>query len=391
MSPLNTLDSKSSSVSNYTNSPSNQARNNITRSLIPNIPLKVDKLPSSFGGKVSMMGSLDSLLKKYPGDTFCTEETSSREFGDVDLNRKSLLYEKTKISDSECYEKQPVSPSITQSSKPAFSDQKQIKVATIQYRHIIIPPSKCEHKYSNFKLIFIQKDRTFVLSCSVDDSPNSAVLFVSFSKVLRLQFIRDESLSSSDWYIDFVLFPGTEINLKPFMPINSSSNFNDTFINTFSEFSTLRVNLDYSCGASCTILENILLNISKDRNAFYFANEKDAYGEFELNKRISSPDRSYNSKLSLTKSLYNSSKSSPRMVPSLESLSASDSVKIKSRRQAFIDGNDQIYTSKSSPDVFDSKRQSKRIKTALTTPPKKQLKESDFAYVDPEFESECIK
>ena len=227
-----------------------------------------------------------------------------------------------------------------------------------------------------------------VLSCVINNSPNLAVLSLGYSKVLKIQFIRKECASSSDWYIDFVMAPEVVIDLQPFKaPPDSASPH--SHIDTFSHFSTLRVCLDSDCGASVSALDNILLSIINDRRAFYFAEAKDHYGDFEKSNRTSSPDRPRKT-LNYSPDTYNSSSksalnSSPRHVPSLESLYASDSVKIKSRRQVVIE-NDQIYASNSSPDVFEStyRRQSKRNR--LTSP-----KDVDFAYVDPEFESECVK
>ena len=391
LSPLNTLDCKSTSSVRPVAKPSPS----LPRTLTPAFPLKVDKLPSSFTGNVSRNdGPLETLLKKYPIDTFCTE---AHDFKNVTVERGSDK------QDSEYFdvasagpsngEKIPKIKSRESQSSPSrssisSSDQKQIRVSTIQYRHLIIPPCKSLHKYTKFKLIFLQKERMLVLSCVINNSPNLAVLSLGYSKVLKIQFIRKECASSSDWYIDFVMAPEVVIDLQPFKaPPDSASPH--SHIDTFSHFSTLRVCLDSDCGASVSALDNILLSIINDRRAFYFAEAKDHYGDFEKSNRTSSPDRPRKT-LNYSPDTYNSSSksalnSSPRHVPSLESLYASDSVKIKSRRQVVIE-NDQIYASNSSPDVFEStyRRQSKRNR--LTSP-----KDVDFAYVDPEFESECVK
>ena len=335
------------------------------------------------------------MTKRYPPDTFSTEAS---DFKNVTVQRGS-----ERVLQDECFdiaaayasddEKLPETAKTQRSisSRSTSSDQKEIRISTIQYRHFIIPPSKTIHTYTNFKLIVLQKERFFVLSCSINNSPSLAVLSLSYSKVLRIQFIRRECSLSSEWYIDFVLAPeaSSQIDLKPFKAPPESA-FSTSHIDTFSQFSTLRVYLDSNCGASTHTLDNILLSILNDRRAFYFAENKDHYGDFETSDRTSSPGRPKKSlSYSPSKSSISALNSSPRVVPSLESLYASDSVKLKSRRKTLIE-DEQVYAPKSSPDVFESssRRQSKRHRTSS---PSNSSKEADYAYVDPEFESECVK
>lgn len=411
LSPLNTLDAKK--PFNTTNSarPIAKPSTVLARTLVPTIPLKVDKLPSSFTHGTGT-GSFDNLVARYPIGTFCTEAASGENIKNVTVKRGSTSIGPSS-DNSECFdiafayasddEKSSVRSSVQSKVNhkgTSTSDQKVIQVSTIQYRHLIIPPCRSPHTFSDFRLIFVQKERCLVLSCKINNSPNSSALSIKYCKVLRIQFIRKECMPSSDWYIDFVLAPDTPVDFQPFKAPPDSA-LPQAHLETFSNFSTLRVCLDSNCGASVHALDNILLSILNDRRAFYFSDSKDRYGEYETSDRTSSPNRlgkslsSHNMSPRTTatystpiKSIFNSS---PRLVPSLESLSTSDSVKVKSRRNNLIQ-NDQIYTtsskSQSSPDVFEGrKRQSKRTRTTSSTLPK----EADIAYVDPEFELDCVK
>lgn len=401
LSPLNTLD-RSAPSPRLTVKP---------RVLAPVLPLKLEKLPNSYTGSSA---SIDELIKKYPSDTFSTDADTLK---NVTVQRGSLASFANETSIASAYtseddeanskeiespaskiqtQTQPQTPRKAQTtfSRSNNSDEKKLHVSTIQFRNAVVPSSRSIYTYTNFKLIFLQKQRVLVISCVIDRLPNSAVLNIPYSKVHRIQFSRKECSPSSEWYIDFVLAPefADQIDLKPFNAPPEST-LTPLQIQAYADVWTLRVYLDYNCGLSVHVIDNILLSILNDRKAFYFTENKDKYGEFQTTNLTSSPDRPRKSlSYSFSSSAINSS---PRTVPSFESLYASDSVKLKSRRKTVLEDDDQIYASKMSPDVFESstRRQSKRTRSSTSSGScsNSPAKVAEFTYVDPDFESDCIK
>ncbi len=267
------------------------------------------------------------------------------------------------------------SPTTSTSIAPVVtSGFKTIKISHIQYRLVVLPPSKTIHSYEEMKIRFFPNDKFVALSAEIDgDAGNVAV---PFSKVARIQFIRTEGQCSSDWYIDFVLTNGHTLNFSKFKCVD------DPDIRDHSM--TLRVKLAKNCGLSIESIENILLSIVKDRRAFHFTSIRDRYGEFETSNLSSTPPKPPVNNLG--KRLGNRSCStaelSPfqnRFVPSLEKLSSSESV-IKPATSSSLFA---------SPDVFDFplKRTSKRLRGVE----KRTIDEGSFTHVDPDFESERVK
>ena len=272
---------------------------------------------------------------------------------------------------------------ITKTS-PIITKTINIPVSTLQYRHIILPPSKSVYNYSDFELIFNSTSRIIGFIGKVNESYRNTV--ISSSKVRKIQFYRKDFTSSGDWYIDFVLFDLIDLSFLNVDIYNS----NATGYTDFLECNTLRIYLKYQCSLTISEIENLLLSLIKDRNAFNFTDKRDAYGEFEKRFQSPTPNNSISYRLR-TPSLLDRNLSN-RSVPSLDSLSSSDSVKLRSA-YALMNSKKQI----SSPDIFNAssskqinvkKRTSSRLKTA--TESSKQLSNS-YTYVDPDLGSECIK
>lgn len=253
--------------------------------------------------------------------------------------------------------------SLASPSAVASSGFKALKISHIQYRLVIIPPSRTIHSYEDMKLLFYPTERLMVLSAKINGESASTIA-VPFSKIERVQFVRKTGECSSDWTIDFVFVYGFKLDFSKF----KHSDDPEIVYNGM----TLRVDLARNCGMSIESIENILLSIVRNRNAFHFTEIRDSYGEFE-------------DKLDFSNSPPKSQKTSPkstamRIVPSLEKLSSSASVQ-----------NSRFSKSlPASPDVFDlpPRRTSKRLKS--TNSPKEE-RETSFTYVDPDFESDRVK
>lgn len=260
-----------------------------------------------------------------------------------------------------------------------------IPVSTIQYRHIILPPSKSVYNYSDFELIFTSNSRIIGLIGKVNESHGNTV--IPYSKVRKVQFYRKDFTSSGDWYIDFVLSDLIDLSFLNVEIFNSNvAGYTD-----FLDCNTLRIYLKYKCSLTISEIENLLLSSIQDRNAFNFTDKRDAYGDFEKTFRTPSPNSSISYRLR-TPSLLDRNLSN-RSVPSLDSLSSSDSVKLRSvyslmNSKKQISSSPDIFNASSSKQIVVKKRTSSRLKSA--TESSKQLSNS-YTYVDPDFSSECIK
>lgn len=345
-------------------------------------PIKLERLPSSFSARTSK--SFDSLLNFHQNSEKDFDEKDLRKESSARIIQSANVSSGTSDEDDEKAISPFSSPSKVTSPKESpnasqmknIASQKSVKISFIQYRHLIIPPRKSVHVFTDFKLIFLQSERLLVLSAKINNDLKT--LSIPFSKVSRIQFIRQPSFSSADWYIDFVLTSVEFLDFKPFKGINDSDIIDNCM--------TLRINLSSHCGFSETSLENILMSIVKDRRAFYFSAIRDRYGEFEKSKLSSSPPKPIK-----PVKTYSSLSSSPaaRHVPSLEALACSESVKINSSPRKPLSS---VSSCSNSPDIFDSsKRASKRLKTS----PTKSYLSSDlggsYTYVDPEFDTDCTK
>ena len=404
LSPVNTLDAKlppkkqENPLKKYEN----------TLSLSRSFPIKTDKLPGAFNttttSKSDGYSSFKNLLQKYPSDTFCTEmealSSVTKNHVNVVLSDseseddKKVALEEDNFDIKSCYSKSeikrkplstesffdsyvPESPIKSSMSVPLNSFIKPrpfptLKVSNVQYRSIMLPSSSKDDP--NLKLIFVPNERIV----SILNSKNNNVT-IPFSRISRVQFIRNENLASSDWYIDFVL----NCNSLNFEPFGIFSNFSTAEAVAYENCNTLRINLAINCGLSILSIEGLLIPILRDRNAFYFTTNRDPYGEFENTNNTSS-----SSTASPKRQITPTSKTpQTRNVPSLEALSSSESVKIGS--STIKRSSNSIFQSKFySPDIF-VKRTSKRIRSSQESP-KKSNNSENYVYIDPNFETERV-
>jgi hypothetical protein len=411
LSPFNTLDSKTTAKKELP-LPPRKYENPLSRSYSATLPIKTDKLPGAFKTLTSSSGylSFKNLLEKYPSDTFCTEKEALTSvtknhvnvLSDSEDDKKPVKERADNFDDefdiqsyySKSDAKRPIesffdsyvpdSPkrtgeTIHKMDVPLtnFIKPRQfptLLVSNVQYRSIMLPRSSKDDQ--NLKLIFVPNDRIISL---LNDKNNNVT--VPFSKISRVQFIRNENLASSDWYIDFVL----NCNSLNFESFGIFSNFSTVEAVAFEDCNTLRINLANSCGLSIDSIEGLLIPILRDRNGFYFTKKRDPYGEFEKSSNSSSPKRRTPTK-STSSSTPTPTTKSTRVVPSLESLSSSDSVKLSSL--AIKRSSNSIFQSKIySPDLT-VKRTSKRLRSSPQSSSKNC--NEDAVYIDPNFESERV-
>jgi hypothetical protein len=350
--------------------------------------LKVERLPRSFqsasaalAASSSKSGSFDQLHKRFFSSSNGSESGKVKRLSDDDEDGSFSINSNNKSS------------THFKSSSSSSDIGSGLKVSTVQYQEIIFPSSRTHQLQSDLKLLFLQADRLLALKGTVQGV--SVLSAVPYSKIQRIQFIANSSSSSSDWFIDFVLVPSV-LDLAPFQCTEESTR---TAIKTvFSKYSTLRLNLCSNCGMSFKSIENILISVVRDRKALKFTPIRDQYGEFELeplSSTLGSPARSGSlsassesisspqQKVTLATRTY-----SARVVPSLDSLSASDSVKL---------GSSTIFKSSqkhppSSSLVASPKSKPVRSSKRLNNSPTSLTKSSDsFTYVDPEFVGDSVK
>lgn len=401
LSPINTLDGKREGGERWIPQiPPKKYENPLPRTYSIDFPIKTEKLPSAFTS--SSYSTFKTIIDKYPSDTFCTEKevlsTVTKNhvnvLSDSEDEKIPVAFDSKVEFDVKSYYKEPEikksAESFFDSYIPDSSPKKTSKtsvnldvplttftkprvfptllVSNVEYRNIMLPQSRF-YDDQNLKLIFVPDTRIVSLV-----NRNNNDITIPFAKIARVQFIRNENLPSNEWYIDFVL-NCMSLNFEPFgiTPSNSSAAANITF----EEFNTLRVNLGKNCGLSAESIEGLLISILRDRNAFYFTAIRDPYGEFE---------KSNNSTNALSPKRYTTPVK--RIVPSLESLSSSESVKSAS---SVIKRNSNSYfqTNIYSPG-FTVRRKSKRL---AHSPPKDSPKyesSEDAVYIDPTFESERV-
>ena len=411
LSPINTLDGDSVRIKPAAAISAGLLR---TSSSLASFPLKVDRLPSSFQVvrtpfsadaeddiiKVKVAtDSADDPLKGGTRKVVSLKSSSDESDGDgkeIDFRyfdkapkstvtpwKGSPIVPKIPIvpklsnvsSVSPTVSSVTVSPTVFSRTQPQKAITSTLNISNIQYRLLIIPPSKSIHKYESMHLLFVQNERMMVFTANINASAESLVL--PFAKVARIQFIRQAGFASSaDWYIDFVLVSGYSLDFKTFKVISDDPDLIDNCM-------TLRVNLARNCGLSSGSIENILLSIITDRRAFHFSACRDRYGEFERSQLSSySPPPKLSKTKTKTMTVNNLSL---RAVPSLDKLSSSESVQIAAKSPLNA-RKWTLPTGLNSPDIFDGpRRTSKRLKSPIE---KKSVDSSDFTYVDPDFETE---
>lgn len=395
--------------------PPKKYENPLSKSYSVQFPIKTDKLPGAFNSSYS---TFKTIIGKYPSDTFCTEKEA---LTSVTKNHVNVLSdsedEKRPVEDSKdpfeddfdlksCYTKPQVkrsAESFFDSYIPDSPPQKTKKeivpsnldvplnafikprnfptllVSNVEFRSIMLPRSRFDDD-QNLKLIFVPNDRIVSL---VNGKNNN--ITIPYSKISRVQFIRNENLPSNEWYIDFVL-NCVSLDFEPFGILSSYSTAADI---AFEEFNTLRINLGKNCGHSAESIESLLIQILRDRNAFYFTAKRDSYGEFEKSnnstnalspKRLTTPTKVTSAKVTRV-----TPTKVTRVVPSLEALSSSDSVKVT--LSAIKRSSNSIFQTNIYSPGFNVRRTSKRL-SAKESP--KYDSSEDAVYIDPNFESERV-
>lgn len=410
LSPINTLDSKLPARKFDNPVPEKQMSlpprkyDNPLVKKQPSFPLRTDNLPGAYVKAESSSDLFKSILDNYPKGTFTTENDEKEALtsftkkhvnilSDSEEDKKAVNKEVMETFEQDTFDNDfdisaylpsPKKPSkeskdLASLNVPLKSFMKprsypSLKVANVQYRSMMLPPTRYSHDFRDLQLFFVTKERYFSLSAFVNDL--NVNIIVNFVKISRIQFIAHDSLPSGDWYIDFVM-NSNELNFEPFGVVSNHSTAESL---AFEECNTLRINLDNNCGMSKDSIENLLFPMLRDRNALQISQKRDPYGEFE---KTASPK-----KQTPIRSLQSSG--TIRAVPSLESLASSESVKISP--SAVKRTSNSIFQSSTlySPDVFDSfeRRTSKRLR-AKTSPEKRTFpgNSEDSVYIDPDFES----
>ena len=407
LSPFNTLDPNPKKDSFPL--PPKKTENPLSKSYsTSSIPIKIKNIPGALTG----YDSFKNLLDNYPAGTFTSEKEA---LSSVTKNHVNILSDSNSEDEKgpvcednfdakSCYsvskedvksnsffdfyapdspqKRQPVSLNIPLNSFTKPKPIPNVLVSNFQYKSVILPP-KCSSEaiYQDFKLFFVQNDRLICLTSKFNHE--TVKISIPFAKISRVQFIRQDGISSADWYIDFVLNNYESLNFDEF---GLSLDISKAEAVAYEEFNTLRINLAHNCGLSRESIENILLQIIRDRNNFNFTSKRDPYGEFE--KTVPSPKspqrQTPTRTLQSQPSQQSKSSNSIRIVPSLEKLSSSESVKISQKRCS-----NSIFQS----NIFMPKRTSNRLK-AMTSSPKQEYeiddKPEDSVYIDPDFQTDRV-
>lgn len=246
-----------------------------------------------------------------------------------------------------------------------------VLVSCIEYQSYILPSIQDVTLFSDIRLLFIPQDRNIMLSAKVHGKVEHVP--IPYAKIYRIQFIRREGDPSSEWYIDFVL-TSTTLDLSAFQKYDEASRIQFQFDNQYcNHFTTLRLNLAKNCGMCSATIENTLLSILSDKKAVYFTDIRDKYGEFEQSKLSGDSSISTPARLTLK-----------RTVPSMESLAASESLRLK-RHKRDMDYYSSSAVFKESAVPSYERRTSTRLKGSPPKTTRKRDPES-FTYVDPDFE-----